>query len=152
MRGTSRSPTGYERLVNGQWVTVNEDGSPYTPPAQQELSTVDPSFTQTQAFQSGFGQGTQPASFSISPGLQQAFGGRRVSQPRQLPSIGAPPFLSLQQEANLIPSERSMRLAEIQAQGFPLEDFLEQEQALRPKRTIERPFSFAARRIPRGGL
>ena len=76
---------------------------------------------------------SQEAPFSISPGLQQAFAGQQVGRPRQLPSLGAPPFLSLQQNRNLLPSEREMRQAEVQAQGFFLPDFEEQERRQNPQ-------------------
>ena len=125
--------------------------------------TIDPSIAGSNAPFAGAmaagtpfslgGQGNaQPAQFSISPGLSQAFSGQPVDKPRALTQLGAPPFISVQQERNLLPSEREMRLAEVGAQGFYLPDFQEQEERLRPRTMAGSPFAVGASRPALRGL
>lgn len=80
---------------------------------------------------------SQPQGFSLYggyPALQSLAGnGGPIGQARQLPSLGAPQFPSLQSYNNLLPSERETFNAGIQAQGFPLEDYLAQLNATFPK-------------------
>ena len=110
-------------------------------PFSQQLASGVPN-----AGQQGLGgQAGQPF-----PGLAQALAGQSVSRPRQLPSIGAPPFLSLQDQARLLPSEREMRSAEVGALGIPLQDYEEQERRTYPRGFGPSPILIGAR--GRGGL
>ena len=122
----------YQKLLRGQQAPQQYTGqqvvprNPFLGPFGEQLLGGQP---QTLASQSPFA------------GLGEALSGQQVSRPRQLPSIGAPPFLGLQQYRNLLPSEREMRQAEIQSLGIPLQDYEEQERRLFPRATVSSPFT-----------
>ena len=127
-----RSPGDYWRYQR----LLRDNQSPATPYTGQQLVSRDAflaPFAQRLAGELANGGQQGLASQAATPGLGQALSGQTVDRPRQLPAVGAPPFLSLQDYARLLPSEREMRTAEIGALGIPLQDYAEQERRTYPR-------------------
>lgn len=141
-----RSPGDYY-LYQTRLRDQQASSTPYT---GQEIAPrgafLQPFAQQLAGGLSGLGGQQELATQAGSPGLAQALAGQTVSRPRQLPNVGAPAFLSLQDQARLLPSEREMRSAEVGALGIPQEDYEEQERRTYPRAFGPLSLQAAARR------